>query len=362
MFFNKELKEQIALTSNELQTLKAEKETLSAENDELKLKLQELAGNTAKDSHGREAVCLFWIEGGQLVASIRDTVAGAAEALQAEKSNLDESMHVFEESQKAVNVILERVDAIRLKSGACDGKINDLVSISQQIEEFVGVIRGISDQTNLLALNAAIEAARAGESGRGFAVVADEVRSLAQKANEASEEIATLVNRIGIQTKDASSDIGQVQETSSEVVVSAEQIRVGVSQVVELSEHMNGVISNSSADSFIQTVKLDHVIWKNMVYSGIISGNLDSMAALADHTSCRLGNWYYVGDGNSNYKHLPSFSRLEEPHKQVHVNGLAAVEAAKNGNIETVVRHLEEMEQSSHVVTDILSQLNTEIH
>ena len=42
----------------------------------------------------------------------------------------------------------------------------------------------------------AIEGARAGEAGRGFAVVADEVRQLAQRTQDATLDIETMIDNL----------------------------------------------------------------------------------------------------------------------------------------------------------------------
>lgn len=72
------------------------------------------------------------------------------------------------------------------------GKLKEAIDRSKrvnEITELLDAISNISDQTNLLALNAAIEAARSGEAGKGFAVVADEIKNLAEESNVTAEKI-----------------------------------------------------------------------------------------------------------------------------------------------------------------------------
>jgi len=35
---------------------------------------------------------------------------------------------------------------------------------------------------------------------------------------------------------------------------------------------------------------------------------------IKDHTQCRLGKWYFEGEGQNSFSHLPSFKKMDEPH------------------------------------------------
>lgn len=88
-------------------------------------------------------------------------------------------------------------------------RIKRLGERSQEISGVVGLINVIAERTHILALNAAMHAASAGEAGRGFAVVADEVQRLAENARQATQQIATLVNNIQIETADTVNTMNQ---------------------------------------------------------------------------------------------------------------------------------------------------------
>ncbi|MBZ0092258.1 MAG: CZB domain-containing protein, partial [Sulfuricellaceae bacterium] len=79
----------------------------------------------------------------------------------------------------------------------------------------------------------------------------------------------------------------------------------------------------------------------------------------ASHTACRLGKWYYEGDGRSCCATLPGYKEIEHPHRQVHAAGKLAVELFLQGDHAAALAQANEMEQASMAVLRELERIGT---
>lgn len=120
---------------------------------------------------------------------------------------------------EAVQNTIKGMDRIRDQVQDTSKRIKRLDESSQQIGEIVQLIGDIADRTSILALNASIQAAMAGEAGQGFPVVAEEVERLAERANDATEQIGTLIKSIQGETSEA---IAAMEESTREVVAGSD--------------------------------------------------------------------------------------------------------------------------------------------
>ncbi|MBX8573776.1 methyl-accepting chemotaxis protein [Pseudomonas cichorii] len=151
-----------------------------------------------------------------------------------------EAIHQIE---KLANEVLRSSDAMTV-----------LEQESDKIGKVMDVIKAVAEQTNLLALNAAIEAARAGEAGRGFAVVADEVRGLAQRTQQSTEEIESLVAALQNGTRQVSDImLGSRNLTDSSVALtrkagtSLESITRTVSNIQAMNQQIAAAAEQQSS-------------------------------------------------------------------------------------------------------------------
>lgn len=298
------------------------------------------------------------LRGAAVLQRIREGLADSANELIAESQALEHMEQIFHESQQAIGHLDQRSQTITAHAHASSQSASHLEQSAAQIRQLVSSIHSISDQTNLLALNAAIEAARAGEAGRGFAVVADEVRQLAKRAGEASASIDQLVTSIVSQVSDIQTTLQQTQQSVEEISSSSLQINGSVSTLITQSKHLKSIVKNHTTDAFLTTVKLDHSVWKNDVYKRINEQRLSEH--LSCHTECRLGKWYFEGDGAAHFQHLPSFRALDRPHQEVHEQGRLALAAAANGDQAALNQHLLHMEQASEQVVGCIDRLQAE--
>ncbi|MCG8124426.1 MAG: CZB domain-containing protein, partial [Candidatus Thiodiazotropha taylori] len=78
---------------------------------------------------------------------------------------------------------------------------------------------------------------------------------------------------------------------------------------------------------------------------------------LADHRSCRLGNWYYNGEGHDCFSQLNGYREIEAPHLDVHKNGKLALEYAKAGDHKNGISAISKMEDASLQVLSSLENL-----
>ena len=183
----------------------------------------------------------------QNAAALEETSAAVEEISASVRQVVANARAADEATQKA----RESANRTREVSNETEVSINAMTEASDRINSVVKVIEDIAFQINLLALNAGVEAARAGEAGRGFSVVASEVRALAQRSQEAVQEIGEVIEQNNLSVKVGVEKVGLSKNALEGIIAEVELASGQISEIATAVEQQSRGIDeiNSSVRS-----------------------------------------------------------------------------------------------------------------
>ncbi|MES9944623.1 MAG: methyl-accepting chemotaxis protein [Candidatus Thiodiazotropha sp.] len=348
-----QLQQQLAEKTTEIESQAAQITTLKKQNEEL---LQRIEEETNEFKLQQQVLGNFSTLSNSF-NELQHSLLHTATNIKDEKVNAIRGSEISTQAIASVEVMNSEIENVTQISQQSAESVDKLGTIAGNISNFVSIIQGISEQTNLLALNAAIEAARAGEMGRGFAVVADEVRSLAGRTREATTEIAALVDTITQETKQSMDTMASVMDVTHNFQNQVSQSIETIKQQFDLSKSMEVAISSTSLRSFVELAKFDHLVFKFEIYKAFLGLTELPSNSLSDHRNCRLGQWYYQGEGVSCFSNLPGYKDIEAPHQQVHKYGKQALTDLESGDMQAGINNIALMEETSMQVISNLENL-----
>ncbi len=216
---------------------------------------------------------------------VANNAQGAASAAKEADQATIEGSSVVSESTQTINMLSDSIDlAVE--------EVQVLESATANIETILKVINDIADQTNLLALNAAIEAARAGESGRGFAVVADEVRTLAQRTQESTTEIRSMIEQLQSGASSVASAMRQSKGSAVEAVEKADLANDALQRIrdaIQRISDMNLQIASAAEEQSLVAEEINNntVNIKDLSTQVADSANRTNEAMQSQHDNVR---------------------------------------------------------------------------
>lgn len=294
-----------------------------------------------------------------IITLIRDSILAESQKLREKLVLLEEMDCLFKEmleNAQSLTVFFEEIDTHFTQS---KGEIENFADWLKKIKDCANNIDRLSSQANILSINSAIEAGHIGREGAGFSVLAQEMKKLSQEIQHQSSAIATINNNVSARFIPIKENTLKNQEQLQQVKQLVIKGHQNLSALSEQAHELKQIVNFMSMQQFFNTVKLDHVLWKEAIYVHLL--NNDDENCVNQHTQCRLGKWYYEGDGRK-FAGSDAFRCLETPHKLVHQCGRLALASNIAGEKEKVAQYIKQMEQASVDVIKYIDEILNLVH
>lgn len=170
-----------------------------------------------------------------------------------------------------------------------DNSITVSLEKGREVSKITGLtneIMGIAHKTNLLALNASIEAARAGEAGRGFAVVADEIRQLADNSKNTASNIQEISTEVVHSVEELSENASRLLEfVNSRVLADYDALEATGQQYYEDAETVRGLMYQFSEATEKLSAMMEKVTNANEGISVTVHQSTQGITSMVGNTS-----------------------------------------------------------------------------
>jgi methyl-accepting chemotaxis protein len=104
-------------------------------------------------------------------------------------------------NKDSLSGLLNRQSEDKKESQSIVNYLKDLSATSGRVDRIMRELEEIEAESEMLAFNSAISAARAGEEGQGFSVVAKEIANLVERSKMASKNLSILISQIQAKTE-----------------------------------------------------------------------------------------------------------------------------------------------------------------
>lgn len=166
-----------------------------------------------------------------------------------------------------------------------------------------------------------------------------------------------LLHSIQSETSTACSVMESGAAAAEQQSVQSQQAVVNMHELLELAKRMETAISDSAIVANVELANIDELELKLEVYRVFFGISGLQAEDMHDEQHCRLGQWYYTGDGRQLFKQMSNYTELEAPHKAVHDHAIAAIRLHRQSRLEEALQQLNAMEQANLAVMRGMAQL-----